>query len=356
MQASIYKILPFDASLGTTIKFAWNGNQVLKNRCIIRENETNKLVYDNTITSYTLEHPIDLTRLKTALTNGKKYNAYITVFDKSGIESDLQSPGSAFLCLKTPVFHFVQIEKTLVSSTHTFSLTYSQENGELLNSWSINIYSRDHALLSTSGVTYATDNLSYSFSGFNDKAEYYVRGLGQTVNGMELDTGFIGFSVHYDVFNVFSMLELANIKKSGAIYVKSNIVTAKGYPDKEPASYIKNEYIDLRNNRITFKDGFLLDQDYTFVCVFYGMNANQELICFYNEDPAKLTATVTYRTGKLGSTTAQGCFELKIVSNGVASVYYSNKITVPSGTDRIGIIIYRRNGYYSIKIKNLGKE
>ena len=49
MQAIIYDISPFDASVGTIIKFSWNGNQFFKNRCVIRENESNTIVYDNTI-------------------------------------------------------------------------------------------------------------------------------------------------------------------------------------------------------------------------------------------------------------------------------------------------------------------
>lgn len=108
MQAIIYDISPFDASIGTTIKFSWNGNQFFKNRCILRENESNTVVYDHTIETFKQEHNIDLA--KATLQNGKKYNAYITVFDKENQESDLQSIGKSFLCLKTPVFTFSNIQ------------------------------------------------------------------------------------------------------------------------------------------------------------------------------------------------------------------------------------------------------
>ena len=62
MQATIYKITPFDADSGYSVKFAWNGNQVFKNRCIIRESESGKLIYDQTVSSFKLEHNIDLSK------------------------------------------------------------------------------------------------------------------------------------------------------------------------------------------------------------------------------------------------------------------------------------------------------
>lgn len=356
MQASIYKILPFDAASGTTIRFAWNGNQAFKNRCIIRKNETNELVYDNTIDSYALEHPIDPGRLLLPLENGTKYNAYITVFDKNQIESELPSLGTVFICLKTPDFHFLSMEQTISASSHTFSLSYSQENGELLNSWSIHIYSRDHILLSSSGISYNTDELSHTFSGFSNQTEYCVRALGQTVSGMELDTGFINISVHYDIFNVFSMLELVNLKKSGAIYLKSNIITAKGELEKEPGIYIDDEFLDLRDNRVTFREGFLFEDDYSFYAGFYGAAPNRELIYFSANDPEEFHAAATYRIGKLGSDQLQGCFELKVISGGIASVYYSNKLSPVSPSELIGLMIYRQNGRYVIKAARLGGD
>ena len=41
-------LYPFDSAIGTTIKFTWKGNQIFKVRCIIKENESGTMVYDNT--------------------------------------------------------------------------------------------------------------------------------------------------------------------------------------------------------------------------------------------------------------------------------------------------------------------
>lgn len=356
MQASIYKITPFDSSVGTTIKFSWSGNQAFKNRCIIRDNETNQVVYDNTIDSFKLEHPIDLTQAK--LVNGTKYLAYLTVFDSDGNESDIQSLGTAFLCLTTPTFQFSGLSdnQTISSSNYTFSLEYAQENSELLDSWSINIYDYSHALISTSGTKYDTSDLTHSFSGFNNKTEYYVRALGQTVNGMELDTGYVCISIYYNILSVFSALEVTNLKKSGQIHIKSNIISPYGYVLNEPEKYIDNDYIDLQGNSLTYKEGFLLDKDYSFAAIFYGVQPNLEILKLSADDPDELTCVVTYRIGKFGSDTEQGCFELKVISRGISSVYYSEKISPPSGTDRIGLLIYRQNGYYGVEITNFGGD
>ena len=109
MQASIYNIEPFDVAIGTTIKFSWTGNQVIKNKCIILDHDTNTEVYNNVIDSYRLEHTLDLTKIN-GMVNGKKYVAFITVFDQYGDESDIQTSGRIFLCLKTPTYKFSNVE------------------------------------------------------------------------------------------------------------------------------------------------------------------------------------------------------------------------------------------------------
>lgn len=358
MQAVIYKILPFDALIGTTIRFSWSGNQVFKNRCIIKNNETDVTVYDNTVPSFRLEHTIDLTKTILPLENGVKYKAFITVFDKNDRESDLQSLGTAFLCLKTPVLEFLDLTdgETIASSSYTFSLNYTQEDGELLDSWAIHVYSRDHTLLSSSGIQYETGQLSYPFSGFSNRSEYLIRGTGQTVNGLELDTGYQSISVLYDTYEIFSLLELTNLRKTGAIHMKSNIISANGTLDQEPGVYIDGTALDLTDNQVTYKEGFLLNGDYSFVILFRGMQPNQEILHLSAEDPEALSCTVTYRIGKLGSEEMQGCFELKVVSHDITSVYYSNKINLPSETDRIGLNVYRSQSCYGIEAANLGGD
>jgi len=355
MQASIYHIAPFDAEIGGTIKFNWQGNQFFKNRCIIKKNETNEVVYDKTVDSFKYEHVIDISEAH--LVNGEKYNAFITVFDKDGAESDIQAIGEHFLCLKTPSFQFTNITNGQVISTssYQFILSYSQENGELLDSWAISVYTRSHTLLSTSGLNYQTDSMEYTFSGFSNKNEYSIKATGRTVNGIDVETDFINISISYSIRDVFSLLEPVNLKDIGAINIRSNIVSSEGHLKNTPAVYLDNEAIDLRDNELTYQEGFSFSGDFSKVILFYGCDYNKEFLYLYADDPDKLSGTVTYRVGHFGTSAMRACYELRTNSNGVHSVYYSNIIDIPEELDKVGLCITRINGFYNLQAANLGK-
>lgn len=230
------------------------------------------MVYDKTINSFKYEHPLDLT--VATLSNGNKYNAFITVFDKDNVESDPQQIGQAFICLKSPSFAFTNIvsNQVISASSYTFSLSYSQENGELLDSWSISLYTKSHSLLSTSGTQYDTSVLSHTFNGFTNKNEYSVRAVGKTVNGIDVDTGYINLSVTYSIRDVFSLLEPTNLAKQGCIQIRSNIVSSEGHPESE-AIFINGEYVDLKNNSLSYTEGFALKG--IFLWQSYSITQNQ---------------------------------------------------------------------------------
>lgn len=356
MQAIIHTITPFDASVGTTIKFSWDGNQAFKNRCIIKNNDTQETVYDNTIISFKLEHTIDVTQAQ--LVNGTKYIAYITVFDSDDVESDIQATGMTFLCLKTPVFRFSNLTdgQNIAASLYQFQLEYSQENGELLNSWAVTIYSKSKVQLTTSGVKYNTDDLTYTCTGFSDKNEYFVRATGTTINGLTLDTDYIQISVSYTTASVFSVLDLTNLYDSGAIHVRSNIVSAEGRTERDTV-YLDNEAVDLRDNTLVYDEGFLFEGDFSLVEYFYGMLPNQTILHLYGENPTMLSCAVTYRIVKK-SGVYKSYFELKIISGGVISVLYSNQLDLLSATDKVGMCIVRTNNLWNIEITKLadGRE
>lgn len=358
MQATIYTIEPFDAEIGTTIRFNWNGNQVFGNRCIIVDHETNTEVYNCCIDSFKLEHTIDLSQMTAGqeLVNGKRYIAFITVFDQDGVESDLQSVGQIFLCLKTPEYGFDNVveNQVLAASGYEFQLAYSQENGELLDSWQISVYDTANKLLSTSGIKYTTEKLSHTFSGFTNKNRYRVRAVGQTVNGMMLDTGFVPFSVSYDMTAVFSMLDLTNLPKSGAVLVHSNIISADGRSEKEPVSYINGTYVDLTENSVTYDEGFLLAGDFSLVLYAYRMKPNIPFFEFRSANDPALKGTITYRVGYIGTTDWSGQLELRITNGVTDYVVYSDLIPAVEEDTLLGFCLTRQGGYYDIQIADLG--
>jgi len=70
MQAAIHNIAPFNASIGTTVTFTWNGNQIYKVRCMIKENDSGTTVYNGVIDTMKPAFPIPA---DAKLSNGNYY-------------------------------------------------------------------------------------------------------------------------------------------------------------------------------------------------------------------------------------------------------------------------------------------
>lgn len=122
MQAIIYPITPFDATVGGSIRFSWSGSQSQVNVIIKGGSDE---VYNTTITTNLHEVAIPA---GSNLENGKVYSAFIRVKDSAGVWSEVQPLGSRFLCLQTPEFGISNIpsSNTIPSSAYTFSIAYSQ--------------------------------------------------------------------------------------------------------------------------------------------------------------------------------------------------------------------------------------
>lgn len=350
MQATIYPIIPIDALVGGSIKFSWNGNQTFKNRCIIKNNDTNISVYNNIVETFKFEHVIDMK--KAMLVNGVAYRAYITVFDVHGNESTIQQLGEPFYCLENPKFNFSNIVngQVILSSNFDFELVYSQANRELLDSWVINIYTKSHSLISSSSISYDTDNLNYTFTGLTNKNEYYVRATGVTVNKIPLDTGYINFSVTYSTKDVFSLLEATNLPNIGAIQMSSNIIASEGHPDHN-VIYIDGTKADLRNNIVKYTEGFKFSDDFSFVLVFSNVKPNHDISILSG---TTIDVYLTYRICKHNSNDFVGAFELRVKQDEVAYIQYA-RFPLPLETDILGVCIVRKDGLYDLQIYNYGK-
>ena len=345
MYATIHSIEPFDVANGTTVTFTWNGNQIYKVRCIIKENESGTTVYDKTTNTMKSNYTIEA---NSGLTNGTYYIMYITVFDISDNESDLQNIGTPFYCFSTPTFSLsINNNDVIKASSYSVSLTYSQEENELLNSYEIILYSYQQIQLQTSGTSYDTENMSYLLNGMEDGIQYYVRATGVTINGMSLDTGYILFSVAYEQKQVFSVVETNNIAETGAIELRTNIVSTEGQSESE-VIYIDNEYADLRNNNVTFDVGYEISGDNSHVFTFYEPNLNQSFVTIKDKD-GNMTLNCYYREGTFeDSNGKKAVIELNIESHGVYYVVYSNYIDIPTSNQKISTCINRIGNFYDI--------
>lgn len=347
MYPIIHPIEPFDSSVGTEIKFTWRGNQIYKVRCIVKNNETGVTVYDHTESTMKQSYTIPT---NSGLINGVYYVVYITVFDVNNNESDLQDIGTPFYCFSKPKFNLsISDGEIIQTSAYKIGLNYSQAQGESLDSYSFTLYTYQKTVLSSSGDIYNTSDMSYVVTGLENAKQYYLRATGKTLHGITLDTGFILITVSYTIAQVFNTLELNNKPDSGAIEAKSNIVSTIGLSEKD-VIYIGDEYADLRDNSVTFNEGFEVRGDFTKIFVFYEPERNKSIISFGDGD--RLKVDIYYRKGKYADSNGEKAyFELVANSCGVNYVMNSNYVDIPSTSyQQFALLVNRQDAYYDLKV------
>lgn len=357
MYAQIHTINPFDAKNGTTIKFTWKGNQIFKIRCIIKENESGAIVYDNTIDSikptYTL--PPD-----SGLVNGKYYLCYITIFDIDGKESDLQNIGTAFYCFSTPTFKLsVEDGDIIKGSVYEIILSYAQTESEELDNYSFFLYSYQKTLLQSSGIQYnTTPPLSYTLSNLVNATQYYIRATGTTIHGLQLDTGYILIHVSYTESQVWTSLYLNNRSDIGAIEINANIIAAEGVPeDPDKIKYIEPHFVDVTETHVKFDEGFDVSGNFSIIASFYKPKINSYILLWDTDTSTRLY--VYYYEGIFSDSEGkQGYFELRntpiislgnLVNDDISYTIHSNYIDIPQDTQEYSLLINRINGLYDLK-------
>ena len=346
MQATIHNIEPFDRTKGTSITFTWNGNQIYKVRCVIKENESNNTVYDTTIDTMKQIFPISA---NSNLTNGKYYICIITTFDINNIEST-QSAGKPFYCYSTPTFKLSLSDNEIVrASTYEVSLSYNQAEREELNYYNISLYSYQKTVLQSSENTYDTSTLSYIISSLENATQYYIRATGETIHGIHLDTGYILFTVAYTQAPLFSILEANNLSDTGGIELRANITSTLGVSEKD-VIYIDGTMADLRDNTVTFNVGYELIGDFTQMFAFKKPNLNQ---CFAFSTDQNETTKIEfyYREGSFNN--SDGCVAtIELRASSVLNTHYirfCKYFKIPDESELICFCISRIGNYFDTK-------
>ena len=214
--------------------------------------------------------------------------------------------------------------------------------------------------MSTTGLQYDTTNLSHSFYGFASGYRYIIRGYGKTVNGMNLTTDEVVINVDYNVEEIFSKLDLTNIKNKAAVLIDSNIVRADG-ESKKAVTYIDGEWADLKSNYVIYDGGFLLDGDFSLIIYVKGLTRNIPFFDFYSAYNKDFHGALTYRVGNAADNadgSFYGQFELRITDknkNGVSTSYviYTDRIPRIYDSTIVGLCIVRSNGLYSLQMLNM---
>ena len=352
----LYTVSAFDATQEQVFNFnVLGGNQVVANTLTIKNNATLATVYSATQNTYKFIHTLPAN----TLTNGTYYQATLTTKDAQGNESSPSAP-IQFYCYSQPMFEISNMpnNNVITNSSFAFTVTYNQAQGEILNAYVFNLYSASGALISTSNTMYNTDtslplNVSYLFSGFEDKASYSIEVTGVTTNGTQITTGRISFTTDYTKPDMFSFLFLTNNCKGGYITIKSNIIGINGISNPETPTYIDNKEIDLREtgSYVEWVEGYTVTGNWTMRLWGRDFTPNSEIFRFSNVNGDIIT--IEYHVDA-----TQCWFELKVkhIDWLWGYVTESTHIALPSETEQVFCWLRRIDNLYDLRIENRGVE
>lgn len=241
-------ISTFDPSEKKIISFQYTDGQIQKKRLVISNNKTSEVVVDSIQVGMRTEYEL---AAKT-LTVGQ-YTAQIQVFDFDGNQSELSAP-ILFYCSTTPSVTFKNFKSKVGTANVTFTLGFSQKEGEKFKEALIYLYDMNKSELKKSDSIYTTANLKCTFNGLKNKRTYYVRCIGKCVNGIPFDTGYKEFFVDYITHPNNMLLELINNRMEGYITISTNIIDI-GY-DTDGTYEVKDGCAILDEGKVTYNYGF----------------------------------------------------------------------------------------------------
>lgn len=352
----LYTVNAFDATQKQVFNFnILGGNQVTANTLTIKNNATLSIVYSATQTTFKFEHILPAN----TLTNGTYYQATLTTKDAQGNVSNASAP-IQFYCYSQPSFEISNMPSgnVITNSSFAFTVTYNQAQGEILNAYVFNLYGVSGALISTSNTMYNTNtslplNISYLFSGFEDKASYSIEVTGVTTNGTQITTGRIPFTTDYTKPDMFSFLFLTNNCKGGYITIKSNIIGINGISNPETPTYIDNKEIDLREagSYVEWVEGYTVTDDWTMRLWGRDFTPNSEIFRFSNTDGDIIT--IEYHADA-----TQCWFELRAKHNEWLWGYVTESahIALPTENEQVFCWLRRIDNLYDLRIENRGVE
>lgn len=333
----IQKILPFDSNKPYEIFLSWTGNRAHANRIIIYDNETNELIFDDTISSYALKHEIP----PHTLTNGKKYVIQAQTYDVENVASPL-SDKVLFYTFETPEFHFNNIPENskVTNASFSASIYYYSSDWEDISTYIFYLYDATKKQLLASSTLTDSFDISYTYRGLENNTVYYVRCIGVTVNGMELDTDYQKIEVKYENPNAYSRIYSTAIPSQGCVQVATNLIVIQ-YNGTDSFEY-PDGMINLVGKTLYYDEGFLIKDDFTVIIRGINLWQNAELFKMSNGNAGLTLSSRIYHEGKLR-------FRL-LVPNGVSNYLLYSEPQVFENQDMVTIVIRRKNNIYQLKV------
>lgn len=332
----VRKIQPFDATKPHEISISWTGNRSYANRIIIYDNETNNVIFDDMISTFVLKHTIPAQ----TLINGKSYVIQAQVYDTYNTPSVL-SDKVLFYTFATPEFHFEDLENPFITnSSFAVTIHYYSSDWENISKYKFYLYDASKKLLRESTELTDEYNINYTYNGLDNNTAYYIRCTGITVNGMELDTGYVEITVKFENPNQYARIYATPLPSQGCIQVATNLVIIQ-YNGTDTFEYIDGK-IDLRDKTLYYDSGFTIENDFTVLIRGMNLWQNAEIFKMSNGDMGLTLSSHIYTDGKLR-------FRL-LVPNGVSTYLLYSDEQIFENEDMITIAIRRKNNVYQIKV------
>lgn len=206
-------------------------------------------------TSYSTKYTIP----SNSLINGVEYKAQVTIYNQAN-----QSVTSDFVVFQTssrPTITLIP-PGTINSSSFQFQASYSQAENVPMRSWIAYLYNEEQTLIGQSPIQISTI-MEYLVSNLKSETDYFIEFQATSTKGLTASTRKIKFSVLYTTPSINISLKAENRHDVAGIQLSWNVIQIIFKSEKKPLSYISNEKIDLRNNRIYADEGFSLDKNGT---------------------------------------------------------------------------------------------
>ena len=252
-------IRPFDSTQDTIVSMSYIGNIPYSNRIIVYDALTLEVLFDDTSVGFTLNHTIPAN----TLINGKKYAIQGQVFDSNGNASAL-SDKSYFWCFATPSFYFSNVTNEEVINTASFyaTLVYEQPDWEDISEFRFYLYDEVKNLLIESEPYYVTDNMNYPYRGLEDDKFYYIRALGATKNGIQMDTGYIRIFVNFENEEKYQLIYAECNEQNSVVTYQTNFVVINPSDTSTEYEY-ENGWINLLDKTLVYDQDFIVSGDFT---------------------------------------------------------------------------------------------
>lgn len=337
----IQNISVFDATQVKTIYASWDGFQIFKNRLIIKNTSTGLEVYNNIETSVRTYRDIPAN----TLTNGVNYTAQMSFFDADNNESTL-SDTVFFQCMNAPLFAFANVDSRVKNSSLNATISFSQAQGDLLKEYTFLLYdsTKTNTLIDFNGYN-AGNEISYKYTGLENKTTYYIRCIGKSVAGFDVDTGYVQITTSFQNPDAYYTFTAECDKSKGTVSYHTNIVVIQDTSGK--TFRYKYGGIDLYNSEVIYSTGFLLPEDFVLEFEIAKPKLNTEVFRGTSKNDKNKFFAVSIVDGS-----ASGKYKAKLsVVNGLSAyTLYSSEYSVGS-KDTMTVYLKRVINSYSLNMK-----